>query len=347
MTARQPGPRGRGGAALVVVMILVLSLTVIVGVFAYAMKVETRLSHRTASTPELEWLARSGVEYAKWVLDTQRRVPGQAGFDALNQFWAGGPGDPDNIDDPFIGLSLDDVPIGDGTVSIHIIDAERKLNINNLNPVQLDIVFQAIGIGGADAAILADAIRDWRDRDDLDAGPVAAESGTYYLAQDPPYRAKNGPIDDISELLKIRGVDPGIYWGGAPTVEAANSAGDAGLKGVLCAISNGRVNVNTAPEAVLQVLFDGNAAAARLLLERRQGGDGMDGTFDDAPFRTPGEAAALLAGGNSVMTGLITTQSSTFEIAVRARWGGVTRAYRAVIRRGANRQQETLLFHPD
>ena len=33
----------------------------------------------------------------------------------------------------------------------------------------------------------------------------------------PPYSAKNGPIDDISELLLIKGVTPEIYYGGAAT----------------------------------------------------------------------------------------------------------------------------------
>ena len=129
-TAAPNSPRALGGAALVIVLVLVLAMAVIAGAFAYAMKVEARLAVNTQSTPELEWLGRSGVEYAKWVLDQQRKIPAQAGFDSLKQFWAGGPGSPESVDDPFAGMSLKDIPIGEGFVSIEIIDQERRLNLN-------------------------------------------------------------------------------------------------------------------------------------------------------------------------------------------------------------------------
>ena len=77
------------GLALVVVMVLVLSMAVIAGAFAYAMKIETRLSVRTQSNGELEWLGRSGVEFARWVLDQERRIPLTGRIHSLNQFWAG------------------------------------------------------------------------------------------------------------------------------------------------------------------------------------------------------------------------------------------------------------------
>ncbi|MCW5556470.1 MAG: hypothetical protein KIT22_01280, partial [Verrucomicrobiae bacterium] len=56
------------GIALIIVLLTLFSLGVMAGIFAYAMKVETRLAANTTSSVELEWLGRSGVEIAKWIL---------------------------------------------------------------------------------------------------------------------------------------------------------------------------------------------------------------------------------------------------------------------------------------
>ena len=41
----------------------------------------------------------------------------------------------------------------------------------------------------------------------------------YYQSLDPPYYAKNGPIDELSELLLIKGIRdaPELYWGSDAT----------------------------------------------------------------------------------------------------------------------------------
>src|SRR2546429_5741520 len=35
----------------------------------------------------------------------------------------------------------------------------------------------------------------------------------YYQTLNPPYEAKNGAIDDLSELLLIKGISAELYWG--------------------------------------------------------------------------------------------------------------------------------------
>lgn len=366
-----------------VVMLLVLAMAVVAGAFAYAMKVETILSMRTQSTAELDWLARSGVEYAKWVLDTQRRIPGENTFDALNQFWAGGPGPTNTIDNPFLDASLDNIPVGDGVVSLRITDAERRMNINNLNQNQLELVLQLVGVPGGDAKMMTEAVLDWRDRDDFDRGTAPTEGPTYYLNLDPPYRAKNGALDDVSELLRIRGFTPDIYWGAgrlggieagmgqrgfgtrgssgpgpgrtgfvSATMEAGGTS--EGLVDLLCAVSNGRVNINTAGLGVLRAVFAGDEVIPTQILQRRQGPDGMDGTLDDMPFRSVAELGAMGGAGGApgappaaAGQGLLVTQSSTFEVRVLAQIGRSQRTYRAVVRRGGSREIQVMVFHPE
>ena len=344
------------GAALIIVLLLVLAMAVMAGAFAYAMKVEARLSVNTQSTPELEWLGRSGIEFAKWVLDQQRRIPDQAGFDSLNQFWAGGVGSLDSVDNPFAGMTLQNIPIGDGFVSIEIIDQERRLNLNTTAEPVLELALQVAGVGAGDASAITHAIVDWRDRDDLEHIGGGAEK-SYYLGLSPPYVPKDGAFDDPSELLKVRGVAPEMYWGARlgppprnglggsrrqPLGAIASNESGAGLVDIFCAISVGRVNVNTAPEAVLRVLLGGDGSLAKQILQKRAGSDGVDGSEDDMPFRSMAELPGAGVPGGS----LFTVQSSTYEVRVEARIGGAKRRYVGLLRRGAARDSQLMLFHP-
>ena len=346
------------GLALVVVMVLVLSMAVIAGAFAYAMKIETRLSVRTQSNGELDWLGRSGVELARWVLDQQRRIPGEGRYHALNQFWAGGPGPTNSADNPYIGMTLKDLEVGDGRITVEIVDADRKLNINRTNdPRRLQWILEQMGVLGGDADALSNALADWRDPDTSPRAGNGAEDD-YYLALDPPYYAKNGPIDDVSELLKIRGVTPELYWGArfrgrAPEVGRGGDVGPhptIGLVDVFCAVSGDGVNVNTAPLPVLQAMLGGDPFLAQQILTQRSGLDGVDGTMDDTPFVTPPNIGQLTAGGAGLPPGVgggLTVLSSVFEIRVTAEIAGVRKRYFALFRQGGDRLGQVMAFHPD
>lgn len=355
---RSPGVRAGAerGLALVVVMVLVLSMAVIAGAFAYAMKIETRLSVRTQSNGELEWLGRSGVEFARWVLEQQRRIPGEGRYHALNQFWAGGPGPTNDVDNPFIGTTLKNLEVGPGRISIEIVDAERKLNINRMNdPRRMQLILEQMGVVGGDADSLINAIGDWRDPDNNPRAGNGAEDD-FYLGMDPPYYAKNAPIDDISELLKIRGVTPELYWGArfrGRSREPGQETGPIpaiGLADVFCAVSGDGVNINTAPLPVLQVIMGGDPFIAQQVMTQRAGLDGVDGTFDDTPFPTPPNLGQLTAGGGAAVPGAgvgLVTSSSVFEIRVTAEIGGLRKRYFALFRQGGVPLGQVMVFHPD
>lgn len=67
-----------------------------------------------------------------------------------------------------------------------------------------------MALPGMDEAV-ADAILDWLDEDD-EAREFGAESA-YYATLEPPYAAKNGPLDTVEELLRVRGVTPQMLFG--------------------------------------------------------------------------------------------------------------------------------------
>ena len=338
----RPGPNSHG-IAIIVALIAVLVLSALAAGFALSMKVETRLAFNANSDTQLYWLGRSGVELARWVL-AQEKCP----YDSLNQIWAGGPGSDCETNGPLAGLSLNNYPVGSGTVSVKIIDLERKANINTANGLEIQQALTLMGVNANDISVVSDSIQDWIDADDLPR--VAGAESDYYHGLDPSYYAKNAPIDDLSELLHVRGIldHAEIYWGGCATNHPGvtfqhklgfgnspdeNPCYPFGLKDVFTPISIGYININTADANVLQLIPGMDANAAENIIKLRAGPDGVDGTEDDMPFQNINQVAA--AGVNPQVVAQLgnfcRTRSFTYEVHVTAQIGVEKREYVAIL----------------
>ena len=355
-----PPTRPRG-IALIIVMITIFVLSVMAAIFVASMKVETKLAQNADHEQQLLWLGRSGVELARYVLAEQMKITGEP-YDALNQVWAGGPGGLAESNSPLAGLSLDNYQVGDGFVSVKIIDLERKVNINTANAAALQQALTLMGAGADSISIISDSIQDWIDADD-NPRLTGAESD-YYQSLNPPYYAKNAPIDDLSELLLVRGIadHPEIYWGGSATnhtpaafqhklgfVNAPNQAADYpfGLKDIFTPISSGSININTADENVLQMIPGVDENTAQNIIKFRNGPDGMEGTEDDTPFQTPQQlvSAGLSPSLVASLSRICTTRSFTFEVHVTARIGDYHREYVAILYRNSPTDIQVLSFY--
>ena len=330
-------PTRRSGIALVIVMISIAVLSILAAAFAFSMKVETKLAQNASSETELLWMGLSGVEYARWVLVQQTTIPEERGFDALNQFWASG--DTSSVSNsPFQGMSLSGYPLGNGHFSIKITDLDRKMNINTADLRFLQNAFNIVGVDAGESSQITSAIIDWIDAND-DPGPNGAEDRDY-MALDPPYHCKNKPIDDMAELLLIRGVTPDMYWGGVATNHppskfqtklgarpgfANQAVFPVGLKDIFTPISSGKININTCSAEVLQMipLMDENTAAEIIRLRT------------ETPFRNTSQLAS--AGMNpqlfQQMSQYLTVQSSAFEVQVDAEVAGYHRQFTAIVGR--------------
>lgn len=93
-------------------------------------------------------------------------------------------------------------------------DESTRLNVNAL--LAVDEVSEGagrdllMGLPGMTEDV-ADAILDWIDEDE-EPREYGAESD-YYQTLDPPYLAKNGPLDTVEEILLVRGVEPALLFG--------------------------------------------------------------------------------------------------------------------------------------
>ncbi|HEX4263412.1 MAG TPA: general secretion pathway protein GspK [Verrucomicrobiae bacterium] len=339
------------GIALIVVMMAVFVLSVLAGAFAYSMKVETRLAVNSNNQVDLEWIGRSGVEYARWILG-QEKCP----YDSLNQKWAGGPGAACETNGPLAEVTLTDFHIGDGVFSIKITDLERKINVNTADEATLNQVLRVVGADANESGGIVDGILDWVDRDD-NSRANGAETD-YYQGLTPPYVSKNGPIDDISELLLIKGIrdNPEIYSKDYANIQRVDRFGNAVppqqyaayLSDVLTPISTGRININTADATVLQMIPGIDEAIAAQIIRVRSGPDGADGTDDDTPFASVGELASvgLPQSASPQLNHYCTTRSSTFEVEVDAQIGSTKKTYHAIIGRNNQRDIQILSFYP-
>ena len=342
-------------------MLVIIVLGILAGGFAYSMRVETKLAANTRFETDLEWLGRSGVEFARYVLVQHMNVPHEP-WDSLNQKWAGGPL---GTNEALASISLENNTLGLGTFSVKIIDLERRFNINTIGEGNTYVLRQALascGVNPEEISVITDSFLDWID---INEQPhlSGTESNDYISNPNPgfaPYVAKNGPIDDLAEMLLIRGVTPEIYWGAAgrnqmPSFGSTSSSGFArepatgGLASLFTTISSGRININTAPPQVLLLVPGLDPALVQGIITARAGLDGLEGTEDDVHFQNPGELVnvpGMTPQFVAQLQNIFTTRSFTFEVHVEAKIDHYKRRFVALLIRnqGNPRDVQTLSF---
>ncbi|WP_028580349.1 type II secretion system minor pseudopilin GspK [Desulfogranum japonicum] len=98
-----------------------------------------------------------------------------------------------------------------------------------------------------DARTVVDSLCDWLDKDD-EPRENGAES-SFYGSLSPGYSAGNHSIIHLSELALIKGMSNELLYG--------DEEHDGILKYLTATGTNGKININTAPQPVLMALADG------------------------------------------------------------------------------------------
>src|SRR5437867_3015348 len=220
--------------AMILVMWVIMVLSLLISGFAFRMHVETQVASFGRKELKAQMLARSGIEVARMQLILDEKSPTDAGFDSLGQAWA-------TNEELYV-----DHELGEGKYNVKVIDEERKLPANKLTPEQWSRLLEVLNVDPLDADVIVDSILDWIDEDDLHR--LNGAENDYYEQLDPPYRAKDGPLDRVEELLLVRGVTREIFDGGPADEDGTERPG---LKQLLTTVTQGQVNVNTASEQVL------------------------------------------------------------------------------------------------
>lgn len=241
------------------VLILTLWILSFLAVFAVGLSrnvsAQLRLAAYFQNKMKMYYLACAGVERAIVELNADEDFD----CDFLSEKWA-------NREE------FEEMPLGDGYISLSIEDEAGKININKVPlPILKSLLVNAGEVEPDEAVDIANAIVDWRDVDII-VSSGGAEDG-YYEHLEAPYSCKNGEFQISEEVLLVKGMTALIY---------------SKISGVITVYSGGKVNINTAKSCVLRALGLSNELAERIVKFRR-GDDEIEGTEDDNVFKTPAQ----------------------------------------------------------
>jgi len=239
---RRPGPVGdqRGFALLAVTLVLAL-LGVVVTEFAFSMRLEAAMVRSYKNGLLARHLAEAGLHQGIREVLNESAVQGldEDGQVTFYQALSGGAGTPKKLPE----LSRSHVPLGAGEFSYRITDEEARLYLNSGQPLLLGKLLSLLGVEKTQQDTITDSVEDWRDPNDTKR--INGAESDDYLQLPVPFRARNGNLQDVSELLQIKGVTPELYYG---------SGDQPGLVDLVTVRSRGNVNMNTAQKLVLQAV---------------------------------------------------------------------------------------------
>ncbi|MGB9692722.1 MAG: general secretion pathway protein GspK [Candidatus Sumerlaeaceae bacterium] len=268
------------------VLILTLWMVVVLGIIATSLAFEVQVNAKLALLQKEQiiayHLAKSAVAMGMTHLQNDLLIdfadnPNQQ-FDALSDVWA----QPDRREKDR------EVKLGKGTYDLEIEDEESKININVASQRVLKAMLEFYGYEPPDSDEIAQAIVDWRDRDDICVSAPGEKENEHYsallgqriksatTADELIYQCRNEPFLTTEELLDVYGITPELFYGYDPaereaTEHAARERLAQGkkvvsrktsryrrqpkpLRDVVTVRGNGRVNLNTASAEVLTIL---------------------------------------------------------------------------------------------
>ena len=274
----------RGIALMAVLWVLVL-LIALATEFAFSMKMEVNTTRNYKEDTESYYLSKAGLNLALAELFKEAKfhsIHGEHGWITGNII----PASTTNESTPPPGqeasdaeqlpsqeglevvqdfdiVNRTDIELENGSITYTIRDENGKISINSASKITLDKLLQYSGVEDKiERSTISDSILDWIDTDKNHR--LNGAENDYYRTQSPPYYAKNGPIETIDELLKIRGITEEILYG---SKDDNNENKITGIANHLTVYKIPTVNPNTASEEVLNILFQSEQVSE--ILENR------------------------------------------------------------------------------
>jgi general secretion pathway protein K len=175
------------GVALIIVLWVVTLLTVIASSFLYAMRTDTRVVGNVMARAKAEAAAEAAIHRAVFDLYKPPTVTDRWIADGVPHEW----------------------PYGEVQVVVSMLDESGKIDINVVSDQLLRGLLISQGVVEEEAAVLVDAIADWRDPDSLKRLRGAEEAE--YTAAGRKYKPANAPFQTIEELKLVLGITPELY----------------------------------------------------------------------------------------------------------------------------------------
>jgi len=350
-----PVKKSQQGSALIVALWTILLLSVLVMSFALDAMLEAKIGVYVRQRRHVNYLTQSGVAIAEMLLIKQQKVSGTSFATDEEDRWK----------EPALRIkrgqtTVVDEPIGDGMVRVEIIPEQARWNINQLcssarGGIPYDMVWEQIfmlsGIPEDRVEALIDCWNDWTDADSTVTGRYGAED-EYYKSLDPPYTARNGPIDTVDELRLVKGFVPAILDGGVlnPEDKKERHIEVRGIKELFTTYGDGKINVNAAPREVLMTIPGVDDIAAGAIIEEREGAGGSgllsgvrsttgmaraatmaNAQEEDYSFKSVGDFMSRIPGIDPGVQQYITVNSATFRLNIRGEAAGISHTIQAIV----------------
>lgn len=248
--------RAERGFVLLAVLLVLILLAVVVTELAVSARIEASMVRAYRDHVQARHLAEAGVQQAMREIMSPSQV---AALDETGQvvFYRALPGQATPTRLPT--LPRRQVALGLGEFSYRIADESARLAVNTAAPDRVDRLLAALELDRAQRDIVNDSLQDWRDANDLHR--VHGAESDFYATRPVPHRARNANLQDVSELLQIRGVTRELYQG---------TGERPGLGDLVTAAALGLVNINTASPPVLKALGLSEAEIADVMGTRRR-----------------------------------------------------------------------------
>lgn len=323
--ARWDGVAGRSGSALIVALWVTLLLSLIVGAFAFDMHMESRIASYYRKRMKAESLARAGIERARMLLI-------KSGEEGVTSDQYKGKGEPwySAAKTLALGSAVNgyEDKLKTGACRVDVVPEVSRRNVNRLTRADWEKVFEVAGIPEQKWDELMDCFEDWLDGDDL-RRTYGAETDDWYNRQETPYRAKNGPLYTVEEILLIKGfVHPMLYGG---VLEGNDDAGEddpeymSGMDDLLTTFGDGKVNVNAASQRVLLTLPGITEDTAKKIQEDREGYGVEEKEKADHSFKSVDDFFQRFPDLRAGLQNSITTGTGIYRITSVGDCKGVTR----------------------
>jgi len=260
------------GVALIMVLWIITFLSIIVSEFVFVMRVETQAVANYKNEAKAHYLALAGINLAL--------IEVRGDYDFVYEDKDGRVAFAKREDGVLnTNEATREFVFSGGMVSYRIVDEKSKININGASRDVLINLLRMSGVESVERNIIVDSILDWRDRNH--EFHLNGAEDDYYLALENPYESKDGFMDTVSELLLVKGMTPTVFYGNdnlpLEFITALNYFQDvsgrefAGIERFLTVNGNGRLNLNTAGEEVLEAVL-GKGRAIEIMLRRETEG---------------------------------------------------------------------------
>ena len=205
----------RWGSVLLLVVVVIAMLTLAAFNFAQSMTTEMEAASMYTLDVQSKITADSGVEFAAALLGNRQTTVAENLIHNPSLFMGRVVSASPHLraNSRFTIIAPVEHDSKNGAIRYGLMDESAKLNLNYLPNMGLsneDISTMMLNIPQMTVEIV-DAILDWIDADDT-KNPYGAESEDYQQ-MNPPYKAKNGPLETIDELLLVKGITPTLLYG--------------------------------------------------------------------------------------------------------------------------------------